>query len=216
MENKLLKKLTLKPGQRLLVSQADADSAVVKELGDVVVAQTNPAPDGVLLFAKNQQALTTGIEKLMPVLKPETVFWAAYPKKDSGIPTDLSMNTWHDLDRFGLAPCASVSLDAVWTGIRLKFAQSIKRSGLGNAEIVQNAYGEFIDPVNKTVSLPDDLEYAFAENPAAADLFYTLSYTNRKEYVIWLLSARQQTTRAARLQKTIDKLSAGKKNPMEK
>jgi len=43
-----------------------------------------------------------------------------------------------------------------------------------------------------------------------------LSYSNKKEYVAWILSAKQEKTRSERLIKMVEKLSEGKKNPSEK
>jgi len=43
-----------------------------------------------------------------------------------------------------------------------------------------------------------------------------LSYSNKKEYLGWILSAKQEKTRGERLIKTVEKLSEGKKNPAEK
>jgi uncharacterized protein YdeI (YjbR/CyaY-like superfamily) len=56
----------------------------------------------------------------------------------------------------------------------------------------------------------------FNKTPAAHQFYDSLSYSNRKEYVLWLLTAKQQKTREYRLVKTIEKLLAGKKNPAEK
>jgi len=43
-----------------------------------------------------------------------------------------------------------------------------------------------------------------------------LSYSNKKEYVLWILTAKQAQTKADRLDKLVTKLLAGKKNPSEK
>ncbi|MFD2147142.1 YdeI/OmpD-associated family protein [Mucilaginibacter antarcticus] len=46
--------------------------------------------------------------------------------------------------------------------------------------------------------------------------YQSLSYSNKKEYVLWILSAKQDKTRDERLERMVDKLNAGKKNPSEK
>src|SRR5260221_562409 len=50
----------------------------------------------------------------------------------------------------------------------------------------------------------------FAKNKAE------LSYSNKKEYLLWILTAKQEKTRNERLGKLTEKLVAGKKNPSEK
>jgi uncharacterized protein YdeI (YjbR/CyaY-like superfamily) len=53
-------------------------------------------------------------------------------------------------------------------------------------------------------------------SPAALNFFHSLSFSNKKEYVVWILSAKQEKTRLERLSKVAEKLLAGKKNPSEK
>ena len=40
--------------------------------------------------------------------------------------------------------------------------------------------------------------------------------TSQKEYVVWILSAKQEKTKSERLVKLVEKLSEGKKNPSDK
>jgi uncharacterized protein YdeI (YjbR/CyaY-like superfamily) len=46
--------------------------------------------------------------------------------------------------------------------------------------------------------------------------FEELSFTNKKEYVLWINDAKKEETREKRLVETLEKLKAGKKNPSEK
>ena len=43
-----------------------------------------------------------------------------------------------------------------------------------------------------------------------------LSFSHRKEYVVWIVEAKKPETRAARLTKTVEMLARGKKNPSDK
>jgi uncharacterized protein YdeI (YjbR/CyaY-like superfamily) len=43
-----------------------------------------------------------------------------------------------------------------------------------------------------------------------------LSYTNKKEYVLWILTAKQEKTRQDRITKMVQKLLEGMKNPTQK
>lgn len=72
------------------------------------------------------------------------------------------------------------------------------------------------DTEERVVEIPDDLQAAFDENPDVVEFFNSLSFTNRKEYAVWITSAKRQETRESRLLQTIEKLKAGKKNPSAK
>jgi uncharacterized protein YdeI (YjbR/CyaY-like superfamily) len=53
-------------------------------------------------------------------------------------------------------------------------------------------------------------------NKQAAGFFDSLAFTNRKEYVEWIGSAKKDETKQKRLAATLEKLTARKKNPSEK
>jgi hypothetical protein len=72
------------------------------------------------------------------------------------------------------------------------------------------------DLEERVVELPEDLKKMFAKSAKAEAFFNTLSYTNRKEYAVWISSAKKMETREKRLSDTIQKLLKGKKNPSEK
>ena len=72
------------------------------------------------------------------------------------------------------------------------------------------------DTEERVVEIPEPLAKALAENKKATTFFDTLSYTNRKEYARWISEAKKDETRTKRLEATIEKLLAGKKNPSEK
>lgn len=69
------------------------------------------------------------------------------------------------------------------------------------------------DNEERIVDVPDDLKHALSKSKKALEFFNTLSYTNRKEYAVWVSSAKREETREKRLSETIKKLLAGKKNP---
>jgi hypothetical protein len=72
------------------------------------------------------------------------------------------------------------------------------------------------DKEERTIEIPADLQDALTSKKKAMDFFDTLSYTNMKEYVVWVTSAKKEETRERRVQETIVKLLAGKKNPSVK
>lgn len=63
----------------------------------------------------------------------------------------------------------------------------------------------------RVVEVPEDLEKRLDENQAAKAFFEGLSYTNQKDYVFWITSAKKEETRGKRLGDALDKLSRGMK-----
>lgn len=69
------------------------------------------------------------------------------------------------------------------------------------------------DTEERIVEMPADFQAALEKSKKAKDFYDTLSFTNRKEYAVWISSAKKSETREKRLAESITKLLAGKKNP---
>jgi uncharacterized protein YdeI (YjbR/CyaY-like superfamily) len=69
------------------------------------------------------------------------------------------------------------------------------------------------DTEERIVDVPEDLKKALEKSKIAKAFYDALSFTNRKEYAVWISSAKKKETRERRLEETIKKLLAGKKNP---
>ena len=67
------------------------------------------------------------------------------------------------------------------------------------------------DDAPRSVELPDDLAAALAAAPASKAFFEGLSFTNQREFVEWITSAKRPETRADRFAKTLDALREGRK-----
>ena len=214
------KKLQLKPGKSWLFYNAPANYlSLLEPLPDGASAHFNPAGnfDGIQLFALNSAELAAGLKVIAPLLKPDTVVWIAYPKKSSGIKSDLEMmGSWDEPAKYGLRTVAAASIDDTWTAIRLKQEGQTKVSEFCNEEIKKNEHSAFIDLENRKITLPHEMHTVLAQHPAAMSFYESLSFSNKKEYVVWILSAKQEKTKTDRLEKLVEKLLAGKKNPSEK
>jgi hypothetical protein len=68
-----------------------------------------------------------------------------------------------------------------------------------------------LDVEERRVDVPEDLAQALESLPLAKDVFNQLSYSHKKEYVNWVLSARQGETRQRRIEKALMLLAQGKK-----
>ncbi|HEY2580482.1 MAG TPA: YdeI/OmpD-associated family protein [Mucilaginibacter sp.] len=216
----LAKKLLIKPGKSWLFYNAPNNyPALLDPLPDGTEAKFNPKGDfdGIQLFVKDSTDLAAGLKVVAPLLKPDTIVWVTYPKKSSGIVSDLEMTgNWDEPKKYGLTTVAAAGVDETWTAIRLKPEGQSKVSEFCNEEIKKNEYSEFIDLDNRQIILPPDMKNILEQSPNALAYYQTLSFTNKKEYVVWILSAKQEKTRSERLLKSVEKLLVKKKNPAEK
>ena len=64
--------------------------------------------------------------------------------------------------------------------------------------------------------VPVELKKLLKQHAKAKKFFDSLSYTNQKEYAVWITSAKRTETRLKRLAMIIPKLLEGKKNPSAK
>ncbi|MFD0792191.1 YdeI family protein [Mucilaginibacter litoreus] len=216
----LSKKLQMKAGQNWLIMNAPEDYLAALEPlpGNIQLSfSLEGKVNGIQAFVKNSSQLSAALAELKPALADETVLWVIYPKKNSGIDTDLEMmSSWDKPAEYGLRPVASAAINSVWTALRFKPEHLVKKSDSSKEAIKQNDYSAYIDPDKKQITLPPYLHEALAAEPAAMANYEKLAWSHRKEYVVWILSAKQEQTRATRLNKMIEMLLAGKKNPSDK
>jgi hypothetical protein len=94
---------------------------LIRELPDnVEIIKELRAPlDLVVCFVKSEKELISQFERLAVKLSPAGMLWIAWPKKASGVPTDVSDAV---VRRIGLATglvdnkvCA---IDEIWSGLR--------------------------------------------------------------------------------------------------
>jgi hypothetical protein len=167
--------------------------------------------DFALVFAISHNQLKDILKDVVPALAEDAKLWIAYPKVSSKIVSDLSRAcNWDCICQHGLESVRSIILDNVWCGMRFKKAEKIKRSFTSDIELAS------IDFETRTIDTPVELQSLFAKNKKANAFFETLSFTNKKEYIIWINSAKKDETKQARLEATIEKLITGKRNPSDK
>lgn len=216
----LAKKLKMQTGSSWLLFNAPADySDKLSPLPpDINIKYAAVGEfDGVQLFVKDNADLTSSLQVIAKLLKPNAVFWIMYPKKKAGVETDLEMmSSWDVCKKYNLRPVASAAIDQVWTALRFKPIDEVKVSEGSNNSIRHNEYLVYIDVDNKQITLPPVMVTALEDHPEAINFYNRLSYSNKKEYVLWILTAKQETTRTERLKKLVEKLKQGRKNPSEK
>jgi hypothetical protein len=125
----LLKKLGIKPGQRLLVLNAPAgyvDS--LKPLPDETeLATKGKGPfDFVQLFVQNKAEIERHALRAIAAVKPRGLLWIAYPKKSSKLETDISRDVgWDVVKKAAWEAVAIVAIDDVWSALRFRPAADV-------------------------------------------------------------------------------------------
>lgn len=124
-DEKLLKKLQIKPGMRLLVRHAPdsflQDIAPLPEGSTLDTTAAAPPYDYVLLFALNSDVLNAEGPAALATAKPDALLWIAYPKKSSGVETDLSRDeSWQIMSDAGFRPVMQVAVDETWSALRFR------------------------------------------------------------------------------------------------
>src|ERR1700744_4719272 len=107
----LAKKLLIKPGKSwLFYNSPDNYLDLLSPLPEGAEAKFKVAGyfDGIQLFIKSKAELVESLKVIAPLLKPDTIFWISYPKKSSGIVSDLKMGDWQELEAYGLDGVASI------------------------------------------------------------------------------------------------------------
>jgi hypothetical protein len=214
----IAKKLHLKPGMRVAVANAPA-GFLLKSPGVTVEKSLKGDLDLALLFATMQKELKAQWPKLMASVKQEGAVWVAYPKKSSGIASDLAgMQEWAATTGSDWNPVASIAIDEAWSAVRYKYAPGLEKvRHERQEEPVKDADGSVVvDRVKRTVTPPRDLQALLVKNAKARAAFEPLAFTHKREYVTWIVEAKKPETRAARLAKTVEMLTRGKKNPSDK
>jgi hypothetical protein len=215
----LTKKLHLKPGMRLAVVNAPAGFSLGKLPASVTQEPSLKTDlDLVLLFAISQRELNSHWQKALGAMKQDGALWVSYPKKSSGIASDLGMGEWNAPKGSGWNPVAMIGLDDTWSSVRFKHSPGLEEARHKRQEenIVDADGTVCVDRINRIVTPPKDLQKRLAKNAKARAQFEPLAFTHKREYVTWILEAKRPETRTARLTKTVEMLAKGKKNPSDK
>jgi hypothetical protein len=118
----LSQKLGLKPGFRIFADGAPAEyRKIVGELpeGARLLAQPQAPLDMVHVFATETKGLAGRLCKFRDAIAPDGMIWVSWPKKASGIATDLSDIVVRDTALpLGLVDIKVCAIDDVWSGLK--------------------------------------------------------------------------------------------------
>jgi len=216
MATSIADKLRIKEKFTLLTLNAPADFK--KGLGElpkgVKIINSGQTYDQVHWFVMNRAQLEKEMSKVMKLVKPGLIVWVYYPKGTSKVQTDLTRDKgWDCLLEEGdkLTWISLISFNDTWStfGFRAKTDADRKKE----AQPKEREIFKWVDPKTKTVKLPDDFAAALKKNKKQSDFFNGLSFTNKKEYLEWIVTAKREETRKERVAGSIERLSKGWNNP---
>jgi len=118
----LPKKLGIKENQRIAL--INAPSGFQNELGEIpenttVVNRLTAPLDLVLCFVDRETKLAKQFPSLAKKLSTNGMLWIAWPKKGSGVPTDLVFDTVQRIGlNCGLVDVKICAVNDVWSGLK--------------------------------------------------------------------------------------------------
>jgi hypothetical protein len=124
----LAKKLGIKDNFRIALINAPKDFS--NTLGPLsssvrVSSRLSADLDLILFFVDSEEVLTREFVKLSTKLKTNGMIWIAWPKKSSGVATDLSFTPVQRIGlECGLVDVKICAVDEIWSG--LKFVYRLK------------------------------------------------------------------------------------------
>jgi hypothetical protein len=118
----LSQKLGLKPGFCVFVDGAPKDyRKLVGEWPDgaTLAAKATGKLDVVHLFATEAKGLAARLRKYRAAIVPDGMIWVSWPKKTSGVATDLSDVVVRETALpLGLVDIKVCAVDEVWSGLK--------------------------------------------------------------------------------------------------
>ncbi len=117
----LVKKLGIKEGARVAIVRAPNGFAESLSLpkGVALRREARGRLDVVLFFATRRAELARRFSSLANGLEPDGGLWVAWPKKASGVATDLSFAPVQEIGLdHGLVDNKVAAIDDVWSGLR--------------------------------------------------------------------------------------------------
>jgi hypothetical protein len=126
-DTSLIKKLGIKPKQRVLILNAPEGYAdqIGTQLPTDVELITSPASAGnsdvVLQFVRNKAEVEKDTPIAIELVKPGGRLWISYPKQSAKIPTDINRDIlWKIFPNSEWRPVTQISIDEIWSALRFR------------------------------------------------------------------------------------------------
>lgn len=127
----LWKKLGYKTGQAAFVHQAPRNYSTLLQLPpDVTVTwapKFKPGLPFVHLFVTGFADLNTRLGQFRHKIAPDGAVWVSWPKKSSGMPTDITEDRIRDAALpLGFVDIKVCAVDATWSGLKLVIRKELR------------------------------------------------------------------------------------------
>ena len=129
----LPRKLGIRAGARVaLIGAPDGFAGVLGELPDDVALRTRARGplDVIVFFTASRAALVDRLPALRRAMDPAAGLWIAWPKRASGVPTDVTEDVVREVALpTGLVDNKVAAIDATWSGLRLVIRRELRPRG---------------------------------------------------------------------------------------
>jgi Bacteriocin-protection, YdeI or OmpD-Associated len=214
MATSIAQKLRIKEGMTILTIHAPSEYK--ESLGPLPagtrIVNSGKNFDQVHWFVKDRAEMEKELPAVVALVNKDVICWIFYPKRSSKMQTDLTRDKgWEKLLKEDMQWISLISFNDTWSsfGMRLKTGADKKKEAGPKARPIF----DFVDPKTKTVKLPEDFASALKRNKKQEAFFNSLSFTNKKEYIEWIVTAKREETRNMRVRESIERLGKEWKNP---
>jgi hypothetical protein len=124
MTTAIARRLGLRKNSRLrLINAPDRYRKRLVPLPDgaKLIHKGHELADVVHIFARSVSELRDLVPDALRLSEPGGSFWVSFPKKGSGVKTDLTRDTsWEIMSELRMHPVAQIAIDNAWSAIRFR------------------------------------------------------------------------------------------------
>jgi hypothetical protein len=126
-EASLIKKLGIKPKQRLII--LNAPEGFSEQIGTLLPAEVelfnSPSLtsnfDIVIQFVRNKSEVEKDTPLAIGMVNPGGRLWLSYPKQSSKVPTDINRDIlWKIFPNSEWRPVTQISINEIWSALRFR------------------------------------------------------------------------------------------------
>lgn len=126
----LVRKLGIREGAEVFLSGApDGYLRLLDPFPDSVrfVPRISPETDLIHLFSVQKEELQRMVGDCRWAMAPDAILWVSWPKKASGVPTDISEDVVREIALpLGLVDVKVCAVDDVWSGLKLVVRKELR------------------------------------------------------------------------------------------
>ena len=126
----LVRKLGVREGTTVLT--VDAPKAYAELLGPLptqarLVRRVSGSPEFVHVFATSLSSLKANLKRLRSTLVPDGTVWVSWPKKSSGVETDVTEDRIREVALpMGFVDVKVCAIDETWSGLKLVIRKELR------------------------------------------------------------------------------------------